>query len=419
MLAGDNVLLFTLLFSAVVVRAVDNGQSRRLVCHYTTWSQGRSGGASYRVENIPGNLCTHVVYNFIGIDEDTYKLVPLEREIDIVQNGFGRFTDLKKTHPELKTTIAVGGWKHGGAKFSKMAASRERRKIFVQSVVNFLEEYGFDGLEIAWLYPGNPERGGNSNDKDNIIYLAEELKRAFQSRGRGWEVTVQVPLDKTRLNVGYDIEDLCEAVHFVHLIGYDLRGWWNNFADVHSPMGDRSHDIGNFRGINVRDGVQHMLAHRCQPGKMILGVPLFGRTYNLANPQQNSIGSKTTGSGPKGIYTQDDGYLGYCEICVKFRPRSSGAPSLWPKLWDDIGQCPYTYRGREWIGYEDERSLQVKIDFVKEKQLAGIYAFSLDLDDYLGDCASEPYPLTRKLYEYIKETKECGNIDGFFHRDEC
>lgn len=209
------------------------------------------------------------------------------------------------------------------------------------------------------------------------------------------------------------------AVHFVHLIGYDLRGWWNNFADVHSPMGDRSHDIGNFRGINVRDGVQHMLAHRCQPGKMILGVPLFGRTYNLANPQQNSIGSKTTGSGPKGIYTQDDGYLGYCEICVKFRPRSSGAPSLWPKLWDDIGQCPYTYRGREWIGYEDERSLQVKIDFVKEKQLAGIYAFSLDLDDYLGDCASEPYPLTRKLYEYIKETKECGNIDGFFHRDEC
>lgn len=151
-----------------------------------------------------------MVYNFIGIDEDTNELKPLQREIDIVQNGFGRFVDLKKNFPTLKTTIAVGGWAHGGEKFSRMAAFRKRRQTFVQSVVRFLEQYGFDGLEIAWLYPGNPERGGNANDKDNLIYLIEELKRAFLKVGKGWEVTVQVPLDKSRLDIGYDIEGLCE-----------------------------------------------------------------------------------------------------------------------------------------------------------------------------------------------------------------
>lgn len=410
----DSVLLFTVALCAAValVEAINDAQSRRLVCHYTTWSQGRSGQASYRVENVPGNLCTHVVYNFIGIDEDTYELKPLQREIDIVQNGFGRFVDLKKNFPKLKTTIAVGGWAHGGEKFSRMAAFRKRRQTFVQSVVRFLEQYGFDGLEIAWLYPGNPERGGNANDKDNLVYLVEDLKRAFQKIGKGWEVSVQVPLDKTRLDAGYDIADLCDASDFVHLIGYDLRGWWNNFADVHSPMADRSHDMGNFRGINVQAGVQHWLTNRCLPNKMVLGVPLFGRTYTLANPQQNGIGSQTTGPGQAGRYTHEAGYLGYCEICPNFLLRSPVARSPWPMMWDDVGKCPYTYRGREWIGYEDEQSLEEKIKYVKEKQLAGIYAFSLDLDDYLGDCSDEPYPLTRKLNEFIEKTDD--DFGGFF-----
>lgn len=180
------------------------------MCHYTTWSQGREGDASYRIEDVPGDLCTHLVYNFIGIDEDTFELTPIQREIDVIQNGYGRFVDLKKRFPHLRLSVAVGGWAHGGEKFSRMAARRSRRLTFVASVVKFLEQYGFDGLELAWLYPGNPERGGSVNDKDNYIYLVEELSKAFKKRGRGWELVIQGPADKSRLGVGYEIDALCE-----------------------------------------------------------------------------------------------------------------------------------------------------------------------------------------------------------------
>lgn len=394
------------------VHSIEEATPRRLVCHYTTWSQGRAGDASYRVEDVPGQLCTHVVYNFIGIDEDTYELVPLQREIDIVQNGFGRFTDLKKKFPHLRTSIAVGGWAHGGEKFSKMTAFRRRRQQFVLSVVKFLEQYGFDGIEIVWLYPGNPERGGGINDKDNFIYLIEELSRAFQKVGRKWEVTIQVPADKTRLGVGYEIDALCDAADFVHIIGYDMRGWWNNFADVHSPMADRPHDTGNFRGINVQDGVQHWISKGCSPSKLILGVPMLGRTYLLANGQENGLGAQTTGPGPAGRYTHEAGYLAYFEMCLKFSaPRAN-----WRQQWDDIGLCPYAYQGREWFGYENERSLEEKVKFVKQKQLAGLYAFSLDLDDYRGDCGGDPYPLTRQLFEYIKEANNGTDFSSAFDR---
>uniref|UniRef100_A0A182PAD7 chitinase n=1 Tax=Anopheles epiroticus TaxID=199890 RepID=A0A182PAD7_9DIPT len=369
----------------------------RLICHYTTWSQGRANPYSYRIEDIPGELCTHVVYNFVGVDSEEYELAMLQREIDVVQNGFGRFVDLKKRFPDLKMHVAVGGWDHGGAPFSRMAAYRNRRKKFIESVVKFMGSYGFDGIELVWLYPGSVERGGTNNDKDNFVYLVEELKTAFLKARQPWEVAIQVPADHTRFEVGYDQPLLCESADFVHIIGYDLRGSWTGFADVHSPMNDRPHDQGIYKGLNVKAGVESWLRSGCSPSKVILGVPFLGRTYTLRNSQQNSVGSLTSGPGQKGQHTYTEGYLGYFEICQKMKERN------WRTFWDAVGQCPYTYRGNQWIGYENEQSLKEKVEFVKAKELAGIYAFSLDLDDYRGKCG-EPYPLMSTLASLLKKS---------------
>uniref|UniRef100_A0A182JS87 chitinase n=1 Tax=Anopheles christyi TaxID=43041 RepID=A0A182JS87_9DIPT len=383
-------------FTVDVDRAQQQCQGR-LICHYTTWSQGRANPYSYRIEDIPGELCTHVVYNFVGVDSEEYELAMLQREIDIVQNGFGRFIDLKQRFPDLKMHVAVGGWDHGGARFSRMAAFRNRRKKFIDSVVKFMARYEFDGIELVWLYPGSVERGGTNNDKDNFVYLVEELKTAFLRARQPWEVAIQVPADYTRVEVGYDQSLLCESADFVHIAGYDLRGSWTGFADVHSPMNDRPHDQGIYRGLNVQAGVESWLKSGCSPNRVVLGVPFLGRTYTLRTSQQNGLGSPATGPGPKGQHTYTEGYLGYFEICQKLKEQRN-----WRTVWDGIGQCPYAYRGNQWIGYENEQSLKEKVEFVKSKELAGIYAFSLDLDDYRGKCG-EPHPLMSTLASLLKK----------------
>lgn len=84
---------------------------------------------------------------------------------------YRRFNNLKKKNPNLKTIIAIGGWNEGSTKYSEMASTAEGRQKFVQSVVEFLQRHGFDGLDMDWEYP--TERGGQEYDQENFVLLLQ------------------------------------------------------------------------------------------------------------------------------------------------------------------------------------------------------------------------------------------------------
>lgn len=47
-----------------------------------------------------------------------------------------------------------------------------------------------------------------------------------------------------------------------------------------------------------------------------MGIPLFGRTYTLLDPNLTSLGSDADGAGGKGPITGERGYFAYFEVFI-------------------------------------------------------------------------------------------------------
>ena len=75
----------------------------------------------------------------------------------------------------------------------------------------------------------------------------------------------------------------------------------------------------------------------------------------------------------------------------------------WTKKYDDVGKVPYTFKDRQWIGYEDEDSLKIKMDWIRSRGYAGAMTWAIDMDDFRNLCGRGPHSMMRVIYENMKD----------------
>ena len=138
------------------------------------------GTNSFPPGRIDPSLCTHLFYAFATLDQTTYQITAQDPSVDIDQQGFSNFTAIKQNNKNLKTLISLGGGSDsndGTGKYSKLVSNTANIKAFVNSVMTFLQTYGFDGLDLDWEVPSGPA------DKAGLTQLAQALRTAFNLKG--------------------------------------------------------------------------------------------------------------------------------------------------------------------------------------------------------------------------------------------
>ncbi|CAF4601833.1 unnamed protein product, partial [Rotaria magnacalcarata] len=134
---------FLFFLSALLFLTINQGYSKRVICYHTNWSAYRPGDGKFSVNDIDPNLCTHIIYSFARVQGNG-----LASTEDSDPEMYKRIMALKQQNPDLKISLAVGGWNHGSAPFTQMVATEQSRAEFVENSYKFLKEHGFDGLDL-------------------------------------------------------------------------------------------------------------------------------------------------------------------------------------------------------------------------------------------------------------------------------
>lgn len=384
--------------SAAPEAVADVAAKRRVfLCYWGSWSHYRDGAGKFSVGNIDASLCTHLVYAFAKLDNGV--IAPFDPYLDLKDNyGLGMYEKvnrLKATHPHLKTLIAIGGWNEGSVKYSQMASTPAGRQRFAQSVVAFLDKHGFDGLDLDWEYPA--ARGGVPQDKENFVLLLQELRSVLKPKGR--LLTAAVSAAASTADAAYDVPAITKYLDYVSVMAYDFFGAWNSYTGHCSPLGARENGSEEEKTFNVESAVKRWLGNGADPVKLVLGMPLYGRTFTLASPDNSGFLAPATGPGPAGPVTREAGYLGYNEICSQLKTSAKGKVTRDPQV-----VAPVAVIGNVWIGYDDAESLTAKVQFARSLGLAGAMVWSIETDDFSGACGGGKNPLLRAIRDALAST---------------
>merc|ERR1711892_1313058 len=131
--------------------------------------------------------------------------------------------------------------------------------------------------------------------------------------------------------------------------------------------------------------------------KLVMGMPMYGQSFTLADSAENTPQSAAVGRGEAGEFTRAGGFLAYYEICKKVQ--SVG----WKIVRDpESRHGPYAYSEDQWVGYDDISMIRQKSQFVKDNGFGGGMVWALDLDDFSNRCGCENYPLLRTINRVLR-----------------
>ncbi|ADO73992.1 Chitinase [Stigmatella aurantiaca DW4/3-1] len=310
-----------------------------------------------------------------------------------LRGNFNQLKKLKAKYPHLKVLISLGGaeWSTG---FSDAVSTAEKRRIFVQSCVDLyirgnlpggagLAAGLFDGIDVDWEFPavnwgGQP---GRPEDTVNFTEMLAEFRRQLDAVRPGLLLTMasgssEEVFSKIQLNV------IPTYLDFITVMTYDMHGGWDPATNFHAALYNQASNPAKARRDSTHEAIQGHLAAGVPPGKLVLGIPFYGRGWQGTQAGALGDGLYQSTAGPaRGNWdvTGNSGMFDYYYIKNVLEP-------LGVKRRHPEAQVPYLYNSATglWVSYDDPVSVGVKGQYINTQQLAGAMFWDLSSDDAQG-----------------------------------
>lgn len=209
-------------------------------------------------------------------------------------------------------------------------------------------------------------------------------------------LTIAVAVVEASASLSYDIPNVAKNVDFINLMTYDLHGSWDGVTGIHAPLYAGSADYTSYqKQLNIDSVIKYWIAQGAPRDQLILGIPLYGKTFTLANSNNYGVGAASIGAGNAGSFIAESGFLPYNEICLNLKN------GVFTRYWESTQKVPYAVGGSQWVGYDDSESIAYKVNYIKDNNLGGAMFWSIETEDFNNICGNGKFPLVRMTYQAL------------------
>ncbi|EMR62253.1 putative glycoside hydrolase family 18 protein [Eutypa lata UCREL1] len=193
---------------------------------------------------------------------------------------------------------------------------------------------------VSWEYPSDPQQGA-----DFIALLAAVRIHLPEEQ---FFVTAALPAGTSVLQY-IPIAQAASYLDYINLMAYDFCGHWDSRSGHHARLYSLNKDE-----VSASSGVAYLMASGCPPKKILLGIPVYGRSFlGVSGP-----GHRHRGGGGQ------DGAFEYHEL-----PRRHAKESVDRR----IGAASCVGGDGGFVSYDNPETVKMKAAFCKQKGLGGLF----------------------------------------------
>lgn len=293
------------------------------------------------------------------------------QRIDVINYCFGRVTNgviniselshIKeimqlRRDEKIRIVLSLGGGASVG--FSEPCSTAAGRKKLIDSIMDVIKTYKFDGIDMDWEYPGwSGLSDSTPDDPKNFSLLLKELRAEMDAYKEGLLLTAAVI--SSSASKFYEPKELDKYLDYVHIMTYDGNN--TGIATHHTkPYGS---------GYSAENAIKLYLEAGVRPEKLVIGAAFYGKISELTTPQN----ADSSVLGKPVVSTKT---IRYTNIVNTYMSSSE-----YFEFYDAATGAYFLTNGKYFITYDNPDSIQAKVDLVKQYNLGGMMFWDYGSDE--------------------------------------
>ncbi len=332
-----------------------------------------AGYRNFDFSTIDISIITHINYAFANISngEVVFDTTKIDGK-NLTPKDIDALRGLKAQKPGLKVLVSVGGWSWSKG-FSDAALTRQSRLKFAKSCATFVEQYKLDGIDLDWEYPNQIGAGNTHRPEDvhNFTLMLKAVRKQLdllagkEANSKHYLLTIATGADENYVK-NTELGKIHQYIDFLNIMTYDFYNGLHKTTGHHSnfkPSANPEKDMNS-----VVNAVEMHINAGFPAGKINIGIPFYGRIWKGVKSTDSKIlfhKAETVGMG-----------IDYVDFYKSIDANG------FVRYWDDTAKAPYLWNveTRTFISYEDESSIQYKMEYLKYRGLAGVMFWEYSAD---------------------------------------